>query len=423
MLQGGCDERDEQDPGGLRSARARFRSYAEAVAKKTSKKAVRKKAPSRRRKAASELAAKPAPGLAGATPTIGLDEVLGQEHAVGVLDSAVSSDRLHHAWLFHGPEGVGKFTTALAFAAAILDPTSVADLSGRTRPDPDSQVQRLLRGGSHPDLQVVRKELAAFSREDRVRRSMQTSISIEVVREFLIEPATRTRVVQGDSLASKVFIVDEAHLLGREAQDTMLKTLEEPGPGVVLILVTASEDQLRPTIRSRCQRVGFRPLDAGAMAAWIGRSEFDMAGVDQEWAVSFADGSPGVLTELVKGDLGAWHAELRGTMDRLADGVSVLDAGRTLSKLVDAAAAASVEGKAHASKAVANRAAASRMFRLLGEGFRTAMRSAATVGRVEDAERLTACIAACEEAERQLDSNVALGPVFENLAARCGVER
>lgn len=393
------------------------------MAKKTSKKKARKKAPSRRRKAPSELAAKPAMGLPGATPTLGLDEVLGQEHAVGLLDAAVTSDRLHHAWLFHGPEGVGKFTTALAFAALILDPTSAPDLSGRARPNPGSDVQQLLRSGSHPDLQVVRKELAAFSREDRVRRSMQTSISIEVIREFLIEPASRTRVVQGDSLASKVFVVDEAHLLGREAQDTMLKTLEEPGPGVVLILVTASEDQLRPTIRSRCQRVGFRPLDAGAMAAWIERSGLDMTGVDREWAISFADGSPGVLTELVNGGLGAWHAELRGTMDRLADGVSVLDAGKTLSGLVDSAAAVAVEGKAHASKAVANRAAASRMFRLLGENFRTAMRSSAAVGRVEDAERLIACISACEDAERQLDSNVQLGPVFENLAARCGVER
>lgn len=393
------------------------------MAKKASKKTTRKKAPARRGKSAAELAAKPDAGLTSAGLSVGLDGVLGQEHAVGVLDAAVSSGRLHHAWLFHGPEGVGKFTTALAFAAVILDPTSGPDLSGRVRPDPDSEVQRLLRGGSHPDLQVVRKELAAYSREDRVRRSMQTSISIEVVREFLIEPASRTRVVQGDSLASKVFIVDEAHLLGREAQDTMLKTLEEPGPGVVLILVTSSEDQLRPTIRSRCQRVGFRPLDNAAMARWIDQSGLDMAGIDAEWAVTFADGSPGVLTELVSGGLGAWHAELRGTMDRLADGVSVIDAGKTLSKLVDSAAAVAVEGKAHASKAVANRAAASRMFRLLGESFRTAMRGSAAVGRVEDAERLTACITACQEAERQLDSNVALGPVFENLAARCGAER
>ena len=393
------------------------------MAKKTGKKTTRKKAPARRGGSAAVPESRPEAGFTSAGLTLGLDEVLGQEHAVGVLDDAVSSERLHHAWLFHGPEGVGKFTTALAFAAVILDPTSVSDLSGRVRPDPGSEVQRLLRGGAHPDLQVVRKELAAFSRDERVRRSMQTSISIEVVREFLIEPASRTRVMQGDSLASKVFIVDEAHLLGRETQDTMLKTLEEPGQGVVLILVTASEDQLRPTIRSRCQRVGFRPLDAAAMTRWTARSGLDMAGVDADWAVSFADGSPGVLTELVNGGLGAWHAELRGTMDRLADGVSVIDAGKTLSKLVDSAAAVAVEGKAHASKAVANRAVASRMFRLLGESFRTAMRSSAAVGRVEDAERLTACISACQEAEHQLDSNVALGPVFENLAARCGVER
>lgn len=393
------------------------------MAKKTSKKTTRRKAPAKGAKAAG-----PAGAVAEAVATssklvCGIDDILGQEHAVGLLDAAIASERLHHAWLFHGPEGVGKFTTALAFAGLILDPTTAPDLAGRRRPDPESEVQRLLRGGSHPDLQVVRKELAAFSRVDAVRRSTQTSISIEVVREFLIEPATRTRSVRGASLASRVFIVDEAHLLGREAQDTMLKTLEEPGEGVVLILVTSGEDQLRPTIRSRCQRVGFRPLGDAAMSAWMQRSGLDMTGVDRDWAVSFADGSPGVLTELIAGGLAAWHAELRGTMDRLADGVSVLDAGKTLAKLVDTAAAAAVEGKSHASKAVANRTAASRMFRLLGENFRTAMRSAAAVGSTEDAERLTACISACDEAERQLDANVAIGPVFENLAAGCGHER
>jgi DNA polymerase III subunit delta' len=398
------------------------------VAKKSaSRKAPRKKtAPGRRAPAArasAEREPSPEAELARAVLRTPLDGVLGQEHAVGLLDAAVGADRLHHAWLFHGPEGVGKFTTAMAFAAVVLDPTAAPDLSARVRPDPDSQVQRLLRAGSHPDLHVVRKELAGFSRDDATRRSKQTGIAIEVVREFLIEPASRTRVCQGDSRASKVFIIDQAELLGREAEHALLKTLEEPGQGVVIVLVTASEDRLLPTIRSRCQRVAFRPLAPEAMRAWIERAGLDQAGIDMEWALACAAGSPGVLAELIEGGLGAWQPRLRPIVESLARGRSVLGAGATLKQLVDEAAAAAVQGKPHASKTVANREAAGRMFRLLGEGFRGSLRAAASVGRTEEAEHLARCIATCEEAERLLGANVQLGPAFEWLAASCGAER
>ncbi|VAX41463.1 DNA polymerase III delta prime subunit, partial [hydrothermal vent metagenome] len=348
-----------------------------------------------------------------------LDEVLGQPRAVGLLDAAISSGRLHHAWVFHGPEGIGKFTTALAFAATVLDPSSKPDRAGRVRPDPKSRVQGLLRAGSHPDLHIVRKELAAVSRSDQVRASKQTRLAKEVVEEFLIEPAARTRVLAGESRASKVFIVDEAHLLGIEAQNALLKTIEEPAPGTVVVLVTPSEDRLLPTIRSRCQLVGFGPLDGASMEAWARRTALDLSGLDAEWAFAFAGGSPGVLRAIAETGLSGWHAELKPLLDRLHAGQGVIELGGLLAKLVDEAAAAAVAGDARASKDVANRVAARRMFKLLGESFRGSMRRAAAVGRAEEAERAARCIGFVEVAERQVDSNVSMGLVFENLAAQC----
>lgn len=351
---------------------------------------------------------------------IPLDEVLGQGRALGVLDSSLTSGRLHHAWIFHGPEGVGKFTTALAFASVILDPSSGPDLSGRVRPDPESPTQQMLRAGTHPDLHVVRKELAVVSRDEGVRRSKQTTLALEVVLEFLIEPAERTRTISGDSLAGKVFLVDEAQMLGREAQNTMLKTIEEPPPGTVIVLVTSSEERLLPTIRSRCQRVGFGELDAGSMEAWVSRSGLALPEDEREWALAFAGGSPGVLRAIVESGLVAWQRAVGPAMEELGRGVESIELGGLLAKLVDEAAAAAVEGDAHASKDVANRLAARRMFRLVGESFRGAMRRSASVGRVEEAEWAAACIGLVDEAESALASNVSLGMVFENLAAQCG---
>ncbi|MEM9373943.1 MAG: hypothetical protein AAGA55_09895, partial [Planctomycetota bacterium] len=191
---------------------------------------------------------------------VALDAVLGQDRAVSQLAAAMASGRLHHAWIFHGPEGVGKFTTALAWAAMLLDPTTAPGLTGAFACEPDSPTQRLLASGTHPDLHVVRKELARFSSDARVRDAKLATIPKAVVEDHLIAPASVAPVMRTGSMMGKAFIVDEAELLDRSpanapTQNAILKTLEEPAPGTLIVLVTSSEDRLLPTIRSRCQRV------------------------------------------------------------------------------------------------------------------------------------------------------------------------
>ncbi|HHN78653.1 MAG TPA: DNA polymerase III subunit delta' [Phycisphaerales bacterium] len=343
-----------------------------------------------------------------------LDEILGQPLAVETLDAALSCGRVHHAWIFHGPSGVGKFTTALAFAAVLLDPEAGPDLSGRYRPDPSSRVQGMLRAGTHPDLHVIVKELARFSSDDRVRNSKLTSIAKDVVATRLIEPAYRAPNMPG-GLASKVFIVDEAELLDRSlsdavSQNALLKTLEEPPEGTVLILVTSNEDRLLPTIRSRSQRVGFGPLDDESMTRWIERAGVDLP-PDSGWLLRYAAGSPGRLLEAIDTGLLAWHEQLAPALDRALRGGYDPMLAPTMRDLVEGWATAWAAKDPKRSKEMANRAALARLFSLIAEHARVALRDPESAGPA------LAMIEAVQQAERRLASNVQPALVLEGLAA------
>ncbi|HRQ72062.1 MAG TPA: hypothetical protein PLU35_03445 [Phycisphaerales bacterium] len=343
-------------------------------------------------------------------PPLALRDVLGQAHAVELLRAAMRSGRVHHAWVFHGPEGVGKFTSALAFAAAVLDPTTNPD-DDRT-PDPESHVQRLLAAAAHPDLHVVNKELTPFSREASVRGQKQRTIPFGIAEEFLVEPATRTRNLHEPSLVAKVFIVDEAHLLGGDAQNLLLKTLEEPPEGTVIILVTPAEEELLPTIRSRCQRIPFLPLADADMREWLRRGGAAIDAKHEAWALRYAAGSPGVLKRVIEGNLTAWHEALAPMLADADRGKFDLSIGATMAKLVDDRAAAMVARNPVASKEAANVAAAADMLRLVAVHHHGAMRGSR---RPEVRARAIELVA---EAERQIERNVPLAFIFENLAAQ-----
>lgn len=343
-----------------------------------------------------------------------IDQILGQSRAIETLDATIQSGRVHHAWIFHGPAGVGKFTTALAFAAVILDPETSPDLSGRARPDPESPVQHRLREGTHPDLHIIRKELALFSDNASVRNSKQMTIAKDVIDQRLLQPAYRASNLQG-GLASKVFIVDEAELLDRStsnavSQNALLKTLEEPPEGTVIILVTSSEDRLLPTIRSRAQRVAFAPLPTDAMQKWIKESSLNL-GPNADWLMTYAAGSPGRLTEALDTNLAAWHAVL-------APALSAADQGRydpllapSMHSLVDEWAKAWVAEDDKRSKEAANRMALERLFTMIAEHAR------ANLCEPKLAPRALMQIDALGRAESRLRSNVQPALVLEGLAA------
>jgi DNA polymerase-3 subunit delta' len=356
------------------------------------------------------------PYLELATPSLErtLDEIQGQPSAIATLEAAIRSGRVHHAWIFHGPEGVGKFTTALAFAAVLLDPSTEADLSGRVRPDPESPVQQLLREGRHPDLHVIRKELSVFSQDAGVRGSKQTTIAKEVIESRLLEPAYLASTMAG-GLASKVFIVDEAELLDRSAtqavsQNALLKTMEEPPDGTVIILVTSAESQLLPTIRSRSQRVPFGPLPEAAMSRWIAESGLDL-GAGADWLMRYAGGSPGRLREAVETGLGAWRGVVDEGLDRAFRGEYDPMLAPALRDLVEGWAKAWVGEDEKRSKEAANRMAMDRLFSIIAAEARR--RLADPASRI----RALGMIVSIGRAERRLDANTQVLLVLEGLAA------
>ncbi|MGH3033426.1 MAG: ATP-binding protein, partial [Gaiellaceae bacterium] len=154
-----------------------------------------------------------------------------QEEAKGLLRSALAEGPAH-AYLFHGPRGVGKRRAALAFAGALLG-------------DPDR-----VRRGVHPDLYVL-EPLGDQIRIDPIR---------DLRRDLHMRPFEAAR---------RIYVVLGAHLLNEDAADALLKDLEEPPPYAVIVLVADELGLLPPTIRSRCQHVPFRRLSQRAIKAHL----------------------------------------------------------------------------------------------------------------------------------------------------------
>lgn len=351
---------------------------------------------------------------------IPLASVLGHANTLGQLNSAVVSGRLHHAWIFHGPEGVGKFTAALAWGAMLLDPTSTPGLTGVFENDPDSPTQRLLASGTHPDLHIVRKELARFSSDSKVRDAKLATIPKGVVEQHLIEPASVAPVMKTGSMIGKVFIVDEAELLDRSptnapTQNAILKTLEEPAPGTLIILVTSSEDRLLPTIRSRCQRVAFGRLDDQAMNAWMERSGVESSSDERLWLLRAAQGSPGRMLALRDTGAYEWHLALDPMLADAARGNHPLALGSTMTKLVDDWAGGWVKAGEKAgenrSKDAANRVGVRRMLSLVAEHARPGL---ADQDRMDHSLRTIDLV---NRAQKEIDTNVQMRMVFDHLAA------
>jgi DNA polymerase-3 subunit delta' len=346
---------------------------------------------------------------------IPLSGVIGQERAVAGLREAVAAGRIPHAWVFHGPVGVGKFTTAMAFAAELLTPAG----------DLRSRVSSMLQAGTHPDLHVITKELSRVSREERIRNQKQRNIALEVIKEFLTEPAARTRALNAPSYATKVFVVDEAELLDWSSQNHLLKTLEEPPPGTVFILVTSALDELRPTVRSRCRATAFVPLDNAAFETWLRAQPgaASLSATDREFIGWFADGSPGVASVSMRTGILGWARMLEPMLTDADRGRYTPRLGPVMAEFVDQWAKARVEENERASKEAANMAAARWMIRYLGERYRRLLREAARSGSERAIVSAARAILLVDEAERQAEASVQVPFVMENLSAQLTLRR
>jgi DNA polymerase-3 subunit delta' len=189
-----------------------------------------------------------------------LAAVLGQSRAIDALRAAVAGGTLHHAYLFAGPEGVGKELAALGLAQALACETAPGLGCGEC-----SACQRITRR-NHPDVTWVIPEAEQVARGLAGRSDFDHTPSREI-RVEQIRGLQERLAFRALEAPRKVAIVASAQAMNPQAQNAFLKTLEEPPSDTVLVLLASAPDRLLPTIRSRCSRVHFGPLPSEQIAA------------------------------------------------------------------------------------------------------------------------------------------------------------
>lgn len=205
-------------------------------------------------------------------------ELTGQDAAEEAFEAARKRGRLHHAWLLTGPEGVGKATFAYRAARRLLGaPPDLAH--GALGSDPAHPVSRQVAARSHPDLLVLERE----GPDGKPRKVIPVEDARRLAEFFSKSPA---------SAPHRVAIVDAADDLNVNAANAILKTLEEPPPRGVLLMVAHSPGRLLPTIRSRCRRLAFQALELEDAAAFV-RGRTDVS-IEESLRLSrMAGGAPG----------------------------------------------------------------------------------------------------------------------------------
>lgn len=277
-----------------------------------------------------------------------LADVRGHERVRGILARALERDRLPPALLFAGPDGVGKKTLALAVArAALCERAPAPEACGACRPcravsaalaparlegrrreadrHPDEDVWRNFR--LHPDLVLAEGWWLTRTGRPRAEPEIRVAQARDLIGEIAGAPFEARR---------RVFVVDDAHTMNDEAQNALLKSLEEPPPRSHVILVSSAPQGLRQTIRSRCQRLRFGPLPRGVVARFLAEHE-GLAEVDASVRAARAGGSLGAALSLDSEGYARIREGLLGLLERAPglDAVGRMEAAETLEQLED----------------------------------------------------------------------------------------
>lgn len=217
------------------------------------------------------------------------ESIVGQERAIRLLTRILENNRLAHALLFTGVDGIGRQTTARAMAMALncLKPVGTS-ACGVCR-----SCKKVI-SGNHPDVIIV-KPSGTFIKIDQVRSLRKT---------------LRFAPLEG---GRRVIIINDAQAMNLEASNAMLKILEEPPNDTYIILTASQTTDLLPTIVSRCQQIPFRPVPVADIAAALGAR----SGLDAETATAVAVLAKGSLGRALSADTEKWMDWRKDLLERV----------------------------------------------------------------------------------------------------------
>ncbi|MHC4620039.1 MAG: DNA polymerase III subunit [Planctomycetota bacterium] len=242
-----------------------------------------------------------------------LQEIFCQDKAISILQRAFGAGKSPHAYIFAGPDGVGRFKTACEWAKTLLCKEPVkenefVDSCGLC----DSC--RLFEAGSHPDFHHVYKELLEFTRDGK-GKTTPVELPIDVIREFLIEKAPNRPTLS----QSKVFVVSEAEKSNDSSQNALLKVLEEPPEYCCIILLCTRLERLLPTTKSRCRVVRFGLVGEQRITEKL--TQMEAAAVQARYFARLARGSLGQACQWTRLELAGanLYATKKKLLNSLAD--------------------------------------------------------------------------------------------------------
>jgi len=361
-----------------------------------------------------------------------------QPRAQRIVQHALSSGRLPHAYLFHGPDGVGKEMMADRLAGILLcarpvhpQGSPIEELAGFDGALCDAcgecQDCVLVRAGTHPDLHLIYRELHKHHPESKVRSRKGLDLSVDVVRHFVID-AVGTKPARG---RAKVFVIRQADRITPAAQNALLKTLEEPPPTTFLILLSASLDKLLATTKSRCQPVPFVPLPTDFVAAKLAELIPDISPELAGSYAAIAQGSLGTALCACQDGLDSYNAKIIEALGHLGTAPVTKIAGDWLDDAKALGVQFGVREKG-ISDTEAQRRGLRALFLLLATWFSDLLRisvgcetdvvNSGYAGRLAaagvSADQAALAIRAIADAERNLDRNASTQLIVEALVTR-----